>query len=66
MATDGSDLNKACPAILLDIDLRIYKGFFSKALFKILEFGTHWHTMRIHCGHPCSRDSENSFAIHST
>ena len=49
MAKDGFDLNKACPAILLDTELAIYKGFLSKTL---LEFGTHWRTVRIHCGRP--------------
>ena len=51
MAKDGFDLNKACPAILLNTELAIYKGFLSKTL---LEFGTHWRTVRIRCGCPCN------------
>ena len=54
MAKDGFDLNKACPAILLNTELAIYKGFLSKTL---LEFGTHWRTVRIRCGRPCTGTS---------
>ena len=48
MGTGVCDLNKVCPGILLNTELSTRD--FSNTL---LEFGTHWCTVYIHCGRPC-------------